>query len=223
LYPLAKVQYQALAEQEQGKMDGQAYNRRKLKNTCLWLLMKADEESALAWCQQQYRQAKTMTDQIASFALLANSQQAQVRQEAIATFYKQWANNDLVLDKWFSIQATCEQPGTLDAVTLLMKHPAFSMKNPNKVRALIGAFCQANPNQFHDRKGDGYAFLGDILVVLDPLNPQIASRLATPFTRWQRFDKPRQVLMQEQLQRLAKLSISADLREIVSKSIQHET
>lgn len=93
------------------------------------------------------------------------------------------------------------------------------MKNPNKVRALIGAFCQANPRNFHNLDGSGYHFLRDKLVELDPINPQIAARLATPFTRWQRYDVPRQAMMLQQLEDLNQLELSRDLKEVVSKSL----
>jgi aminopeptidase N len=222
LYAELKAQYETLQIEEKGKMDGHAYGKRKLKNTCLWLLMKADEDVTMTICQQQYKQAQTMSDQISSFTLLAHSNKEKIRQEAAQSFYKQWAKNDLVLDKWFSVQASCDQPGTLELVKSLLQHPDFYMKNPNKVRALVGAFYQGNPKQFHAIDGSGYAFLGDMIQTLDPLNPQIASRLATPFTRWQKFDKPRQALMLGQLERLSKLSLSADLRELVSKSMKKD-
>ncbi len=215
----AQAHYQVLWQQEDHAMDGGAYTRRRLRNVCLWLMMKADEERTLSICQRQFSQAQTMTDQVASFALLANCSEDFARLKAIDDFYQQWQQDDLVLDKWFALQASCERPGTLAQVRMLLKHPAFNIKNPNKVRAVVGAFCQGNPRHFHAVDGSGYAFLHDMLLQIDKINPQIAARLATPFTRWQRLDKVRQGLMQQQLERLAAGELSRDLRELVSKSL----
>lgn len=211
--------YQKLWLAEDHSMNGLAYGQRKLRNLCLWFMMKAREATTLDLCQQQFLDAKTMTDQIASFSLLVNSSHTEVREQSIERFYKQWATDELVLDKWFTIQATCELPETLPKVKKLLNHPAFSMTNPNKVRALIAAFCMANPRNFHHIDGSGYQFLAEMLVVLDKINPQIAARLATPFTRWQRYDKQRQLLMRQQLEQLAQLKLSRDLEEVVSKSL----
>ena len=215
----AQASYLSLWNQEDHAMNGHAYSRRKLRNVCLRLMIKADEDKSLAVCQQQFSKAQTMTDQVSSLALLVNCSQADARQLAIDGFYQQWKDDELVLDKWFALQASCERPDTLANVIRLLSHPAFNIKNPNKVRALVGAFSQSNPRYFHAIDGSGYAFLTDILIKMDQLNPQIAARLATPFTRWQRFNAPRQQLMKQQLKRLAALDLSADLQELVAKSL----
>ncbi|MCW8417310.1 aminopeptidase N [Fluoribacter dumoffii] len=219
LYEEAQMLYQQLWKSEDHRMNGPAYGRRKLRNVCLWLMMKAKESAALDKCQQQFIAAQTMTDQIASFSLLVNSTNQGLREQAIEDFYKQWSKEDLVLDKWFTIQAISELPETLNHVKMLLKHSAFSIKNPNKVRALIGAFCMGNPRNFHAIDGSGYSFLAEILVTLDKINPQIAARLANPFTRWKRYDQHRQRLMREQLERLGKMELSRDLAEVISKSL----
>jgi aminopeptidase N len=219
LFEHALSTYEQLWHLEDHKMNGQAYGRRKLRNICLWLMMKANEPAAIDLCKKQFVQAKTMTDQIAAFSLLVNSSIRDNRLEAIEKFYKQWSDNDLVLDKWFIVQASCEQLDTLDKVEKLIRHPAFSIKNPNKVRAVIGAFCLGNPRNFHKEDGSGYLFLREKLISLDSINPQIAARLATPFTRWQRFDATRQALMLQQLQYLNELELSRDLKEVVGKSL----
>lgn len=219
LYEYLEMMYLALWQEEDHGMYAKAYGKRKLRNVCLGLMMKADEAHTLNICQQQFIKAKTMTDQIASFAALNNCSQGTAREQAIDNFYRQWSQNDLVLDKWFSIQATSELKDTLARVKTLIKHPAFSMKNPNKVRAVIGAFCQANPRHFHAADGSGYVFLREILEQMDKINPQIAARLATPFTRWRRFDSARQQFMKEQLKQLAVLDLSRDLGEVVEKSL----
>ena len=220
LFNNAKTTYQSLREQEDGAMQYAAFGRRKLRNTCLWLMMKADEATALPFCQEQFSKALTMSEKLASFMLLANSSQKTLREQAIGSFYADWSANELVMDKWFSVQASSEAPGTLAHVRLLLSHPALEMKNPNKVRAVIGAFTQLNPRHFHAIDGCGYAFLTEMLLKLDAINPQIAARLATPFTRWQRLDAPRQALMQEQLTILAGKTLSRDLTEVVEKSRQ---
>ncbi|HEX7028274.1 MAG TPA: aminopeptidase N C-terminal domain-containing protein, partial [Gammaproteobacteria bacterium] len=121
---------------------------------------------------------------------------------------------------WFSLQATSKRADTLAKVRTLLEHPAFSIKNPNKVRALIGAFCMSNPARFHDPSGEGYAFLAERILQLDPLNPQVASRLAGAFNIWQRCVEPNKSLMREQLENiLAKPALSRDVYEIVSKSL----
>lgn len=220
LFQDLQATYLSLWEVEDHAMNGQAYGRRKLRRICLSLMMAADEEKTTALCQEQFVKAKTMTDQINALALLVNSSQAAVREEALAAFYQQWKHEDLVMDKWFSLQACCERPDTLNHVKELLKHPGFNIKNPNKVRALIGAFSQSNPRNFHAQDGSGYEFLTDMLIQLDKLNPQIAARLATPYTRWQRLNKERQALIKQQLTRLSGLSLSRDLQELVVKGLE---
>ena len=219
LFAEIHAKYLSLWSEEDHAMNGQAYSRRKLRNICLRLMMKAKEEKTLALCQQQFAQAKTMTDQITGLALLVNCSDIQARQKAIDSFYQQWQRDELVLDKWFSLQACCELPNTLARVVALMSHPAFNIKNPNKVRALVGNFTQNNPRHFHAIDGSGYVFLTNILLEMDKINPQIAARLATPFTRLQRLNAPRRLLMKQQLQRLAVVDLSPDLRELVAKSL----
>ena len=218
LFALAAETYPALWQQEDHAMEGKAYGRRKLRNVCLSLMMKGDEAQALPYCETQFANAQTMTDQIAGLALLVNSGHAGAREKAITDFYQQWQKDELVLDKWFALQASADVPDALIQVQRLLSHPAFNLKNPNKVRALIGAFSQANPRHFHALDGSGYAFLTEMLLQLDKINPQIAARLATPFTRWQRLDAPRQASMKQQLTRLAGADLSRDLREVVEKS-----
>ncbi len=215
----AAVGYRSLWLQEDHAMNGSSYSRRKLRNVCLRLIMRAEEEKSLAQCLQQFAKAETMTDQITAMALLVNCSQTEVRQQAIDGFYQQWQNDELVLDKWFALQACCERPDTLVSVKKLLSHPAFNIKNPNKVRAVLGAFTQSNPRHFHAVDGSGYEFLADMLLKLDKINPQIAARLAAPFTRWQRLNAPRQQLIKQQLKRLAAVELSRDLLELVSKSL----
>ena len=211
--------YESLWKQEDHSMHGKAYSSRKLRNVCLNLMMRADEKKAQSLCLQQFANAKTMTDQVASFASIVNGLDEKASQKAIADFYQQWKNDDLVLDKWFALQASCERPHTLASVKGLLSHPAFNIKNPNKVRSVVGVFSQMNPRHFHAIDGSGYAFLTEMLKKMDKINPQIAARLATPFSRWQRLNAPRQALMKQQLEHLASMELSRDLRELVLKSL----
>lgn len=218
LFPALCSQYDSLWANETHALDPLSCSRRKLRNVCLGLMMKAKEAESLSRCQQQFTQAKTMTDQLASFALLASASSVSVRCAAVDAFYTQWQHEPLVLDKWFAIQASSDVPDVLERVRTCLEHPAFSLKNPNKVRAVIGAFCTNNPRYFHAKDGSGYAFLVECLLKIDAINPQIAARLATAFTRWSRYDAPRQEQMQQALTRLSQASLSRDLQEMVSKS-----
>ncbi len=128
-----------------------------------------------------------------------------------------------MVDKWLSLQATSRLPGTLAVVRELMAHEAFNLRNPNKVRALIGAFCQANPLHFHAADSSGYTFLADRIMDLNAFNPQIAARLMTAFTRWRKYDPVRQQGMQGQLERiLSAPDLSPDVYEIAAKSLGRE-
>ena len=132
----------------------------------------------------------------------------------------QWHDDVLVMDKWLALQATSRLPTTLATVTALTSHPVFNIKNPNKVRALIGSFCHANPARFHAASGEGYRFIGDFIGTLDPINPQVAARLVAAFSPWRRYDPARQALMRAQLQHILAIpELSRDVYEIVSKSL----
>lgn len=219
LWPEISSMYAGLHEAEDHRMNAQAYGRRRLKHVCLWLMMKSKPLESLELCQIQFKQARTMTDQVGCLSLLVNAPDEAVQHHAITQFYEQWKDDELVLDKWFAVQTSFEKEGALARVEALLEHPDFDLKKPNKVRAVIGAFCQNNPRYFHAEDGRGYAFLTDRLLEIDKINPQIAARLATPFTRWQRFDAMRQKHMLAQLERLSVADLSVDLREIVTKSL----
>jgi aminopeptidase N len=126
-----------------------------------------------------------------------------------------------VVDKWLSLQATSRLPDTLRQVEGLLAHPAFDLRNPNRVRALIGAFAQGNPVRFHAAAGEGYAFLAEQVLRLDALNPQVAARMVAPMARWRRYDQGRQAHLRAQLERvLARPGLSRDVYEVVSKSLE---
>ena len=201
------------------RADATAIGRRALKNVCLEYLMQLEEDRPLELCLRQFHVAGNMTDQLGALSPLANHDGPE-RPTALTAFYDRWRREALVLDKWLALQATSCLPGTLDVVKRLMAHEAFNLRNPNKVRALIGAFCQANPVHFHARDGSGYTFLADQVLALNAFNPQIAARLIAAFTRWRKFDPARQQGMRDQLERiLAASGLSPDVYEIAAKSL----
>jgi aminopeptidase N len=190
-----------------------------LKNACLSYLNQLDCSHSYHLVAEQFDQAKNMTDQMAALSAIVNSQHPQ-KAEYLDHFYQQWQQEALVIDKWFALQASSSMPNTFATVQNLMQHPAFDMKTPNRVRALIGAFSQANPVHFHAKDGTGYRFLADQVLALNTLNPQIASRMVTGLAQWRRYDNQRQELIKQQLQRIvATEQLSKDVYEIASKSL----
>jgi aminopeptidase N len=161
-----------------------------------------------------------MTDAIAALGSVVNAEAA-AGTMLLADFHNKWQHDPLVVDKWLILQAACTLPGTLARVKQLTEHPSFTYKNPNKVRSLIATFCATNHGQFHAADGIGYTFLGDQVIHLDPLNPQIAARMLTPMTQWRRYDESRQQLMRQQLERIgSQPSLSDDVMEVVNRSLQ---
>jgi len=193
--------------------------QRFLKNLSLSYLMYGNSDEAEKLAVAQFEQATNMTDQQAAFRVLVHHETG-VSEDVIAAFYEQWQHDPLVMDKWFMIQATAAKPTTLKSVETLFSHKDFDLKNPNRVRSLLGAFCSANPVCFHDISGGGYQLLSRYVEQLNELNPQIAARLTIPLTRWKRYDKVRQALMKAELERLLKLpDLSRDVYELVEKSL----
>jgi aminopeptidase N len=196
-----------------------AIGRRSLKNLCLAYLALGETAEAAAACVAQYTAADNMTDRMAALTCLAHSDMPP-RAALLADFYQRYQGDPLVIDKWFTVQATSCRLDTLQQVITLLTHPAFTIKNPNRVRALVGAFAHGNPVRFHDPGGAGYAFLADRVIELDPLNPQVAARLVSALSRWRRYDAGRQQLMRDQLERIqAQAPLSRDVGEIVARSL----
>jgi aminopeptidase N len=192
---------------------------RKLKNLCLAYLATLGKSEYHALARQQYVDTQNMTDMMGAMMALRDSD-CKEREEIYESFHDRWQNDPLVMDKWFSNQAMSSRNNTLETVRQLMEHPLFSIRNPNRVRALIGAFAHSNPIHFHRADGAGYAFVAEQVLVLDRLNPQIAARLAKAFSRWKKYDPTRQSCMQQQLKQLASSKeISRDLYEVVTKSL----
>jgi aminopeptidase N len=196
----------------------EAIGRRSLKNRVLGFLVAAGGLRGGELCHAQYARQHNMTDVMAALALLADGDHA-AREATLADFERRWRDDPLVMDKWFAVQAMSSRSDTLEQVRRLMAHPAFSIRNPNKVRALIGSFANANPLRFHAADGGGYSFLGQQVLALDPFNPQIAARLLRALTRWRRYDEGRQEKMRSLLESVVAAKVSKDVYEIASKSL----
>ncbi|MCU7905031.1 MAG: aminopeptidase N [Candidatus Thiodiazotropha sp. (ex Epidulcina cf. delphinae)] len=193
--------------------------RRRLKNRALGYLMQLREPEINTLCMRQFEASDNMTDVMAALGCLVNNDCPE-RERALAAFEAKWRDDPLVMDKWFSVQASSRLPGALQRVRELMRHPAFSLRNPNKVRSLIGVFCSANIAGFHAADGSGYAFLSEQVLALDRLNPQIAARMLRMMSRWRRYDDKRQVMMRSAFEKvLERPDLSRDVYEIAIKSL----
>ncbi|WP_346839402.1 aminopeptidase N [Microbulbifer sp. SAOS-129_SWC] len=193
---------------------------RSLKNTCLAYLAVTQAADAVALAEAQFAAAANMTDSAAALAALLNHAADDVAQAALQTFYDRWQGDTQVVELWFGLQSSSASWGTLGNVRALMQHPAFEMKNPNKVRAVIGGFANRNFTRFHDTDGSGFQFLAEQVIALDKLNPQIAARLVTPITRWKKYIPEMGEKMRAALQSVMDSgNLSRDLYEVVSKSL----
>ena len=198
--------------------DAVSAGRRSLRNVALDLMAATAAPEAIARAARQYDAADNMTDRMAALATLSLHPGPE-RERTLADFYTRYASDALVIDKWFSLQAMTPQPDTLERVRALTTHTAFSFANPNRVRALVGAFA-ANPTQFNRADGAGYAFIAETLLALDPKNPQLAARLATAFRTWRTLEHGRRDKAQIALEGVkAAPSLSRDLADIVERAL----
>ncbi len=199
--------------------DARSAGMRALRNLCLGYLMELDDAPVHALCIAQFDAADNMTDSMAALSALVNAE-GSGRESALQKFYDKWKDEPLVLDKWFSVQSTSRLPDTLAVVTRLMQHPAFTLKNPNRVRSVVSSFCHGNQVRFHAADGSGYAFGADQIVAIDPLNPQVAARLARSFDRWRKFDASRRAHAQAALERIRDTAgLSKDTFEVVTRAL----
>ena len=201
-------------------IESAAIAKRSLKNSALAYLVWSGVEGANDLAKNQFETADNMTDRLSALRCLCDARIPGF-EEALESFYQDWKHEPLVVNKWFALQAMMEDQDSLERVKNLLVHPAFTMSNPNRLRALIGVFCAANMQGFHKSDGSGYAFLGDIVTDLDKRNPQVASRLVAPLGRWRRYNETRQGHMRGQLERILAIEgLSSDSFEIASKSLQ---
>lgn len=210
--------YQRLASSDEYLFNAQNAGNRSLRNLSLSYLMASGDEAAAQLGYTHFSSADNMTDSIAALAQLAHIDTEHSR-KALQEFEQHWSKDPLVMDKWFIVQAAAQHDNALEQVKVLMQHPCFDLKNPNKVRSLIGSYAAVNYKSFHNTDGSGYQFVMDQIIALDKFNPQIASRLIKGFSRWRRYNETRQKLMQAELQRAEKQGLSKDAYEIVSKSL----
>lgn len=188
--------------------------KRAVKNTALSYLSFFDDSLAL----KQYTEAAQMTDKDAAVRVFAGKDTPEAR-AVMADFYETYRKDSLVVDKWLTMQATAAQPDTLARVKELMHHESFSLRNPNKVRALLGAFTN-NPTVFHAKDGSGYDFIAEQTLAVDKINPQVAATLPVALGNWKKFDPERQEKMKAALNKIiSEPGLSPNTYEIVSKSL----
>ena len=194
---------------------------RKVKSTVLGFIVAADPDAAAGAAAKQFDGADNMTDRQGALMTLCGIDLPgrSERQDALDAFYTKFQGNDLVIDKWFTLQALSLHPDVIAHVEALAKHPDFTMSNPNRVRSLYMAFA-GNPQGFHDASGAGYRMIADVILALDPINPQTAARFVSPLGRWRRIEPGRAALMKAELERIAKAeNLSRDTFEQVSRSL----
>jgi aminopeptidase N len=211
--------YRNLTDVGPYKIDGVSIGRRALRNVCLAYLAAGNPDGGARLAKAQFDAQQNMTDVLAALSVLTDIDSTE-RRAALTDFYQRWQDDPLVVDKWFALQARSSLPGTTAAVRALTRHSAFTRANPNRLRALVGTFSQANQLHFHDAAGAGYQFLADEVLTLDPDNPQVAARMVQALGQWRRFDPACQALMKAQLQRIHdRPGLSTNTFEIVSKSL----
>ncbi|EGQ9468456.1 aminopeptidase N [Vibrio parahaemolyticus] len=204
-------------KQAEYTIDHAAIGKRALRNQCLQFLAHTDKGNTLV--KAQYEAANNMTDTIAAMSA-ANSAQLECREELMADYSDKWKHDGLVMDKWFALQGTNPAEDALEKVKATMNHEAFSLKNPNRTRSLIGSFLSANPVRFHDKSGSGYQFAGDILRQLNDSNPQVASRMIDPLLKFRKYDEARQAMIRAELEKLKAMdNLAKDLFEKVTKAL----
>jgi aminopeptidase N len=199
--------------------DAESAGRRALKNVCLGFLAATEKSQAITLAFAQYQGADNMTDRMAAIDVLALYDRPE-RTQALEDFYARYAQDPLIIDKWLALQAAIPEPATLDRVRALTSHPAFSMANPNRVRALIGSFAQVNHTQFNRADGAGYDFVADVVLTLDPKNPQVAARLMGAFRSWRALEARRRTRAEATLRRVAAApTLSRDVADIVARTL----
>lgn len=199
-------------------IDHQSIGKRALRNTCLAYLAYTTKGNDLVVAQ--YNTANNMTDTMAAMSA-ANSAQLACRESLMADYSDKWKHDGLVMDKWFILQGTNPAQNVLDVIKQTMDHEAFSLKNPNRIRSLVGSFLNANPVNFHAKSGEGYRFAGEILRELNNSNPQVASRLIDPLLKFRLYDEERQALIKTELEMLKSMDdLARDLFEKVTKALE---
>ncbi len=213
--------YRSLKRSENQASDLEAVGLRALKNGFLSLAVASGQEAATKLAVSQFRSTKNMTDRLAALTYLTHFQgDKTLANDALERFYKRYKNNDLALDKWFSLQATIPGKSALGRMRKLSRHAQYTLKNPNRARSLLGPFAMANYSGFHRADGKGYEFFARQIMALDRTNPQIAARLLTLMNNWKMFDRTRQKHARKSLQSIARSDgLSRDVQEIVDRML----
>ena len=189
-----------------------------MRNAALDLLVATGEASEIARAERHYRKASNMTDAITALSILSH-RDAPARDAALADFYARWQEEPLVLDKWFAVQARAVRRDSVETVRKLLSHPKFSLKNPNRIRALLGSFVHANPTGFNRADGGGFQLLAEQALEIDSFNPHVAARLLGAFESWRILEPKRQARAKAALEDLAAKQLSTDSYEIVTKTL----
>ncbi len=217
--PVLAETYQRMNTSAPYRPDAASAGRRSLKNTCLDFLAMTGRPDGIALAFRQYQNADNMTDRMAALQTLALHDRPE-RAAAMDDFYQRYADEPLIIDKWLALQAAIPEPATLGRVRALTSHAAFSMANPNRVRALIGSFAQANHTQFNRIDGAGYDFVAEMVLALDPKNPQVAARLMGAFRSWRSLEPRRGERAEATLRRVAQApALSRDVADIVARTL----
>ena len=198
--------------------DPESAGKRALRNAALDLLVATGEASEIARAERHYREASNMTDAITALSILSH-RDAPARDAALADFYARWQEEPLVLDKWFAVQARAVRRDSVETVRKLLSHPKFSLKNPNRIRALLGSFAHANPTGFNRADGGGFQLLAEQALEIDSFNPHVAARLLGAFESWRILEPIRQARAKAVLEDLAAKQLSTDSYEIVTKTL----
>lgn len=212
--------YQRLNIQQDYLPEPKQMAQRELKNAALAYLLKSNDSQYVAWAVEQFEHNDNMTDSMSALSCLVNSRYKEQAELALDTFYQQWQKEPLVVNQWLSVQSSSAEYGHINNIKKLLAHEAFDIRNPNKVRSVIGAFAGQSLVNFHAEDGSGYELLADHIILLNSLNPQIASRLVTPLSKWRRYSPELGLKMKQQLQKImAVKELTKDVFEVVSKSL----
>jgi len=207
---------------EKFSVAAEAVGRRRLRNVCLDYLSTIGDDESVALCLSHFREANTMTDSLAALKAL-DPWPGAARDEVSAAFYERAKANSeaLVINKWFAVQASTFAPDAVERVKALLQHEAYDATNPNRVRAVVSMFANANPAAFHALDGSGYEFIANQVLGLGQRNPQVAARLCKAFSEWKKHDEARQMLMKKQLHRIRDTEgLSKDVFEVAARSLE---
>lgn len=210
----------SLLEDQPFSVDAKTIGKRSLKNRALSYLGTASPDLYAEDLKKAYSHANNMTDRLQALSIATDALNVDDRDKMLDDFYQTYKDDSLVLNKWFTLQASQDRPDMQTFIRNLVSHEAYDIKNPNKVRSVIRGFTSLNPKAYHDRSGAGYEFVASHILEIDKINPQNAARLANIFSNWKKFDPLRAELLKAQMDRIVETpSLSKDVYEVISKSL----